>query len=188
MGRRSEAGYGAGLTFELGCRFYLRTSDEIDWFQIARAGEQHNVAAFNARGHHRFCSRAGDWSWPLMIPIVIKAPPRICTGSTFKPFLAKNPASFATRPAGERWKSKCRSECAEAPVRTRVVAPKTGRKGSHQSYQAIAIHDRASAFSSGPLSRKRSKRPINSLGTVPARQILHHIVETFIRHIGRRFE
>jgi hypothetical protein len=36
-----------------------------------------------------------------MIPIVIKAPPRICTGSTFKPFLAKNPASFATHTG--RW-------------------------------------------------------------------------------------
>ncbi len=32
-----------------------------------------------------------------MIAMVLTAPPRICTGSTFKPFLAKRPASLATQ-------------------------------------------------------------------------------------------
>ena len=36
-------------------------------------------------------------NWPLMMPMVISAPPRICTGSMFKPFLANRPASFATQ-------------------------------------------------------------------------------------------
>ena len=35
--------------------------------------------------------------WPLMIAIVLTAPPRICTGSMFKPFLAKRPASLPTQ-------------------------------------------------------------------------------------------
>jgi hypothetical protein len=86
VSRRSEPSDGGGFAFELGGGFNFRTGDQIDRIGIDGQASKTTSPPSMRAATTDSAPAPENCSWPLMMPIVISAPPRICTGSTFSRF------------------------------------------------------------------------------------------------------
>ena len=97
---------------------------------------------------------------------MIKAPPRICTGSTFKTLLGKESGvlGYPDRQMGDRDRSAVVNAAQLLSIAARYANEHCAKERKEEKKRETN-HDRPSARSNGTLSRNSSGWPINSFGT-----------------------